>query len=250
MEGARPIVVSFGCHQARWHRKGLDSRLSVCRRPAMEPTLHDRSKDDDDAIVLVIDDDPDVREALRDLLESVNLLSKGFKCAPEFFRYKLPDKVCCLIVDIRLPGLSGLEFQTELAKVQIDIPIIFITGYGDISMSVKAMRAGAVDFLTKPLREQDLLDAVQAALDRNRQRREHDRRTHNLRTRFGGLSPREREVMTLVATGLMNKQTAAMIGLREVTVKVHRHNVMKKLGAKSFPDLVRMANILGLPHKV
>jgi FixJ family two-component response regulator len=215
----------------------------------MEPTLHDRSKDDDDAIVLVIDDDPDIREALRDLLESVSLLSKSFKCAPEFFRYKLPDKVCCLIVDVRLPGLSGLEFQTELAKVQIDIPIIFITGHGDISMSVQAMRAGAVEFLTKPVREQDLLDAVNAALDRDRQRRKHDRRTHNVRTRFGGLSPREKEVMTLIAAGWMNKQTAAMVGISEVTVKVHRHNLMKKLDAKSLPDLVRMAGILGLPTR-
>ena len=127
------------------------------------------------AIVLVIDDDADVREGLRALLESVGLRSNSFKCAPEFFRYELPDKVCCLIVDVRLPGLSGLEFQTELAEVQIDIPIIFITGYGDISMSVKAMRAGAVEFLTKPLREQELLDAVQVGLDRNRQRREHNR---------------------------------------------------------------------------
>jgi FixJ family two-component response regulator len=215
----------------------------------MEPTLHDRSNDDDDAIVLVIDDDPDVREALRDLLESVNLLSKSFKCAPEFFRYKLPDKVCCLIVDVRLPGLSGLEFQTELAEVQIDIPIIFITGYGDISMSVKAMRAGAVEFLTKPFREQDLLDAVRAALDRDRKRREQDDRIHNLRIRFDGLSSREREVMTLVIAGWMNKQAAAEIGISEVTVKVHRHNMMKKLNAKSVPDLVRMAGSLGLPHK-
>jgi FixJ family two-component response regulator len=215
----------------------------------MEPTLHDRSKDDDDAIVLVIDDDPDIREALRDLLESVSLLSKSFKCAPEFFRYKLPDKVCCLIVDVRLPGLSGLEFQTELAEIQIDIPIIFITGYGDISMSVQAMRAGAVEFLTKPVREQDLLDAVNAALARDRKRREHDKRTDNLRTRFGGLSPREKEVMTLIAAGWMNKQTAAMVGISEVTVKVHRHNLMKKLDAKSLPDLVRMAGILGLPTR-
>jgi FixJ family two-component response regulator len=215
----------------------------------MEPTLHDRSNDDDDAIVLVIDDDPDVREALRDLLESVNLLSKSFKCAPEFFRYELPDKVCCLIVDVRLPGLSGLEFQTELAEVQIDIPIIFITGYGDISMSVKAMRAGAVEFLTKPFREQDLLDAVRAALDRDRKRREQDDRIHNLRIRFDGLSSREREVMTLVIAGWMNKQAAAEIGISEVTVKVHRHNMMKKLNAKSVPDLVRMAGSLGLPHK-
>jgi FixJ family two-component response regulator len=216
----------------------------------MGPTLHDRSNDDDDAIVLVIDDDADVREGLRALLESVGLRSKSFKCAPDFFRYKLPDKACCLIVDVRLPGLSGLEFQAELAEVQIDIPIVFITGHGDIAMSVKAMRAGAVEFLTKPFREQDLLDAVKVALDRNSRRREHDRRTHTLHARFAGLSFRQREVMTLVVTGLMNKQAAAEIGIAEVTVKVHRHNIMKKLGAKSFPDLVRIADKLGLPHNV
>jgi FixJ family two-component response regulator len=211
--------------------------------------LHDRSNDDDEPIVLVIDDDPDVREGLKALLESVNLPSRAFRCVPEFFQYKLPDKVSCLIVDVRLPGLSGLEFQTELAKAQIDIPIIFITGYGDISMSVRAIRAGAVEFLTKPFRDQDILDAVRAALDRNRERREQDSRTHTLHARFAGLSFRQREVMTLVVTGLMNKQTAAEIGIAEVTVKVHRHNIMKKLHAKSLPELVRMAGVLGLPHK-
>jgi FixJ family two-component response regulator len=215
----------------------------------MEPTLHDRSNDDDDPIVLVIDDDPDVREALGDLLQSVNLQSKVFGATREFFRYKLPDRVSCLIVDVRLPGLSGLDFQIELAKAKIDIPIIFITGHGDISMSVQAIRAGAVEFLTKPFRDQDILDAVRTALDRDRKRREHDKRTDNLRIRFGALSPREREVMALVATGLMNKQTAAEIGISEVTVKVHRHNVMKKLAAKSFPELVRMADILRPPRK-
>jgi FixJ family two-component response regulator len=214
----------------------------------MEPALNNRSNDDD-PIVLVIDDDPDVREGLMALLQSVNLQSRVFAATREFFRWKLPDRVSCLIVDVRLPGLSGLEFQTELAKVQIDIPIIFITGYGDISMSVQAMRAGAVEFLTKPFRDQDILDAIRTALDRDRRRREHDKRSHTLRTRFGGLSPREREVMALVATGLMNKQTAAEIGISEVTVKVHRHNIMKKLNAKSLPDLVRMAGILGLPHR-
>jgi len=147
-------------------------------------------------------------------------------------------------LDVRLPGLSGLDFQTQLAKVQIDIPIIFITGHGDIPMSVKAMKAGAVDFLTKPFRGQDLLDAVRIALDRDRKRREHDKSTHDLRIRFGGLSPREREVMTLVAAGLINREVAAEIGICEVTVKVHRHNIMRKLGAKSLADLVRMADTL------
>ena len=211
--------------------------------------MHDRSDSDDDPIVFIIDDDPDVREALGALLEFVSLQSRFFAATREFFQYKLPDKVSCLIVDVRLPGLSGLDFQAELAKVQIDIPIIFITGHGDISMSVQAMRAGAVEFLSKPFRDQDILDAIRTALDRDRKRRDHDKRTHTLRIRFGGLSPREREVMALVATGLMNKQTAAEIGIAEVTVKVHRHNIMKKLAAKSLPDLVRMADVLGLPHK-
>jgi FixJ family two-component response regulator len=155
-----------------------------------------------------------------------------------------------LILDVRLPGLSGLDFQAELAKVNINIPIIFITGYGDIPMSVKAMKAGAVEFLTKPVREQDLLDAVRAALNQDRERRKSEERMHDLRARFEALSQREQEVMGLVAAGLMNKQVAAEIGIVEVTVKVHRHNIMKKLGAKSLADLVRMSDALGLQRRV
>jgi FixJ family two-component response regulator len=151
-------------------------------------------------------------------------------------------------LDVRLPGLSGLDFQAELAKVNVNIPIIFITGYGDIPMSVKAMKAGAIEFLTKPIREQDLLDAVQAALDRDRTRRKSEEKILDLRTRYDALSRREQEVMSLVTAGLMNKQVAAEIGIVEVTVKVHRHNIMKKLGAKTLADLVRMADALGLPH--
>jgi len=215
----------------------------------MEPVLHD-PLNDGDPMVLVIDDDPDVRDGLRALFDSVNLQSKAFGSAWEFFRSKLPEKVSCLVLDVRLPGLSGLDLQTELAKVQIDIPIIFITGHGDIPMSVKAMKTGAVDFLTKPFREQDLLDAVRIALDRDRKRLEHDKRTHDLHIRFGGLSPREREVMILIAAGLMNRQVATEIGVSEVTVKVHRHNIMKKLDAKSLADLVRMAGALGLPQRL
>ena len=214
----------------------------------MEPALHD-GPSDDDPIVLVVDDDSDVRDGLRALFQSVNLQSKVYGSAPEFFRSKLPNQVSCLILDVRLPGLSGLDFQTELAKVKINIPIIFITGHGDIPMSVKAMKAGAVEFLTKPFREQDLLDAVRAALDRDRRRREDERRTHELRIRFDLLSHREQEVMSLVAAGLMNKQVAAEIGISEVTVKVHRHNIMKKLGARSLADLVRMADALAIPHR-
>src|SRR5262245_58377897 len=213
---------------------------------SMEPALH--TQHDDEPIVLVIDDDPDVRDGLKALLHSVNLESKVYKSAPEFLRSKLPDQVSCLILDVRLPGLSGLDFQAELAKVNINIPIIFITGYGDIPMSVKAMKAGAVEFLTKPVREQDLLDAVRAALNQDRERRKSEERMQDLRTRFEALSQREQEVMGLVAAGLMNKQVAAEIGIVEVTVKVHRHNIMKKLGAKSLAELVRMADALGLPR--
>src|SRR5262245_40318792 len=203
--------------------------------------LHDQSSDNDDPVVLVIDDDPDVREGLRALFESVNLQTRSFGSAQEFLRSRIPDQVTCLILDVRLPGLSGLDFQ---ANGQIEIPIIFITGYGDIPMSVKAMKAGAVEFLAKPLREQDLLDAVRIAIDRDRARRHRKQSTHDLRSRFDTLSPREREVTTLVATGMMNKQVAGELGITEVTVKVHRHNIMKKLGAKKFTDLVRMADAL------
>jgi len=214
----------------------------------MQPALQGQS--DDNPIVLVIDDDPDVREGLRALLQSVNLESRAYTSAPEFFRSKLPDQVSCLILDVRLPGLGGLDFQAELAKVNVNIPIIFITGYGDIPMSVKAMKAGAVEFLTKPVREQDLLDAVRAALNQDRERRKSEERMHDLHARFEALSQREQEVMGLVAAGLMNKQVAAEIGIVEVTVKVHRHNIMKKLGAKSLADLVRMSDALGLQRRI
>src|SRR5215813_2863176 len=215
----------------------------------MEPAAS-QVQSDDNPIVVVIDDDPDVREGLKALFQSVNLESRAFKSAPEFFRSKLPDQVSCLILDVRLPGLSGLDFQAELAKVNVNIPIIFITGYGDIPMSVKAMKAGAVEFLTKPVREQGLLDSVRAALDRDRRRRKSEEQIQDLRSRFDALSEREREVMGLVAAGLMNKQAAGEIGISEVTVKVHRHNVMRKLGAKSLADLVRMADALGVSHKI
>jgi FixJ family two-component response regulator len=214
----------------------------------METVLYDRLDEDYDPIVLVIDDDPHIREGLRDAFESVNLQSRAFGSAEEFFQSKLPAGVSCLVLDVRLPGLNGLDLQTELAKVQIDIPIIFITGHGDIPMSVKAMKGGAVEFLTKPFREQDILDAVRIALDRDRKRREQDGRTHDLHIRFGRLSPREREVMTLIAAGLMNRQVATEMGVTEVTVKAHKAKIMKKLDAHSLADLVRMADTIGLPH--
>jgi len=212
----------------------------------MGAALHGRSNEDN-PVVLVIEDDRHVREGLRALMDSVNLQTQTFGSAQEFLRSKIPDQVRCLILDVRLPGLSGLDFQAE---AQINIPIIFLTGHGDIAMSVKAMKAGAVEFLTKPFREQDLLDAIQIALDRDRKRRESDKRVRDLRFRFATLSPRQQEVMTLVTTGLMNKQVAAEMGLAEVTVKVHRHILMQKLVAKSLSDLVRMADALGLIPKV
>jgi len=200
-------------------------------------------------IVFIVDDDQDVRNGLSALLQSVGLKCESFGSAPDFLRRKPPDGECCLILDVRLPGASGLDFQAELARSHVNIPIIFITGHGDIPMSVRAMKAGAVEFLTKPVREQDLLDAVNVALERDRTRRTQDEATQELRTRFQSLTPREQEVMALVTAGLMNKQAAAEIGVSEVTVKVHRHNVMQKLGAKSLADLVRIADALGIRRK-
>jgi FixJ family two-component response regulator len=198
--------------------------------------------------VYIVDDDADVREGLTALLQSVGLRVLALSSTAEFLTNKRSEGPSCLILDVRLPGLSGLDFQTELSKAENDIPIIFITGHGDIPMTVKAMRAGAVEFLTKPLREQDLLDAVRLALERDRTRRELQMETQSLRARYEALSDRERRVMSLVCPGLMNKQVAAEIGLSEVTVKIHRHNVMKKLGASSFADLVRMEDALRIFH--
>jgi FixJ family two-component response regulator len=195
-------------------------------------------------IVYVVDDDQDVRDGLKALFESVGLQSQTFRSTADFLQSKRPDEVSCLILDVRLPGLSGLDFQTELAEANIVTPIIFITGHADIPMSVKAMKAGAVEFLTKPVREQDLLDAVRVALDRDGGRRNENEKLRDLRARHESLSPRESEILTLVCSGLMNKQVAAQMGVSEVTVKVHRHNLMKKLGARSLAELVRMADRL------
>jgi FixJ family two-component response regulator len=195
-------------------------------------------------VVYVVDDDAYVREGLGALLQSVGLKVVTLGSTAEFLAHKRPDGPGCLILDVRLPGLSGLDFQAELAKGQNEIPIIFITAHGDIPMTVKAMKAGAVEFLTKPFREQDLLDAVRVALDRDRRLRQLQMQTQSLRSRYDALSAREQQVMSLVCAGLMNKQIAAQIGVSEITVKVHRHNVMKKLDARSFADLVRMAEAL------
>ena len=202
------------------------------------------------AAVFVVDDDASVREALDSLFRSVGLGAKTFGSAAEFLQNKLqnklPDTPSCLVLDVRLPGLSGLDFQAELAAAGHHIPIIFMTGHGDIPMTVKAMKAGAVEFLPKPFRDQDMLDAVQQALERDRDRRERNSGLAKLKSSFDTLTPREQEVMGLVTAGLMNKQVAGEIGVSEITAKVHRGNIMRKMGAKSLAELVRMADALGV----
>jgi RNA polymerase sigma factor (sigma-70 family) len=200
-------------------------------------------------IVYVVDDDADVRDGLKALFESVDLRCEVFDSAAQFLTRNAPEVDSCLVLDVRLPGLSGLEVQAQLAEAQISIPVVFITGHGDIPMTVKAMKAGAVEFLTKPVREQDLLDAVRAALQRDRIRRDREDEIRDLRTRFDTLSAREREVVARVVAGFMNKAVAAELGVSEVTIKVHRHNAMQKLGARSFADLVRIADSLGISRK-
>jgi FixJ family two-component response regulator len=197
-------------------------------------------------IVFVIDDDESMRGALTNLFRSVGLRVEVFGSAPELLQSKLPDVPSCLVLDIRLPGLSGLDFQTELAKANIHIPIIFMTGHGDIPMTVRAMKAGAIDFLTKPFRHQEMLDAVAMAIERDRKRRKDEKIVSSAQALFETLTPREREVLSLVAAGLMNKQVAAEIGIAEITVKIHRGHIMKKMGARSLADLVRMAEMLGI----
>jgi FixJ family two-component response regulator len=197
-------------------------------------------------IVFVVDDDPSMRQALANLFRSVGLRAEVFGSARELLESELPDVASCLVLDIRLPGPSGLDFQAELAKADIQIPIIFMTGHGDIPMTVKAMKAGAIDFLTKPFRDQDMLDAVATAIERDRTRRKDQKAVAELRAVFETLTTRERDVFALVASGLMNKQIAAEIGLAEITVKIHRGHLMRKMGARSLADLVRMAEMLGI----
>jgi FixJ family two-component response regulator len=197
-------------------------------------------------LVFVVEDDESMRRALDNLFHSVGLEVQMFGSASEMLQGKLPDVASCLVLDIRLPGLSGLDFQAELAKANIRIPIIFMTGHGDIPMTVRAMKGGAVDFLTKPFREQDMLDAVRVAIERDRKRREADKIVANLKSLFDTLTPREREILALVSSGLMNKQIAAELGLAEITVKIHRGHIMKKMGARSLADLLRKAETLGI----
>jgi FixJ family two-component response regulator len=196
------------------------------------------------ATIIVIDDDPNVREALGNLLRSVDLQTNLHGSVGEFLKVGRPDGPTCLVLDVRLPGRGGLDFQRELSKAGIQLPIIFITGHGDIPMSVQAMKGGAIEFLTKPFRDQDLLDAIQLGLERDRARREDEKAVAQLRARFDSLTQREREVMALVAAGRVNKQIAFEIGISEITVKVHRGNVMRKMEAKSLADLVLMTEKL------
>lgn len=218
----------------------------MTERPKSPPEPASGEEPARDSIVFIIDDDLSMRRALTNLFQSVGLEAEAFGSASELLKNKLPDVASCLVLDIRLPGLSGLDLQTELAKANIRIPIIFITGHGDIPMTVRAMKGGAVDFLTKPFRDQDLLDAVVGAIDKDRKRRESNKTIASLQALFETLSSREREVLAFVAAGLMNKQIAAELGLAEITVKIYRGHIMKKMQAKSLADLIRMTEALGI----
>jgi len=197
---------------------------------------------------VIVDDDPAVRESLDSLIRSVGLATRLFGAPAELLQGALPDVPGCIILDVRLPGISGLDFQDQLARQGIALPIVFMTGHGDIPMTVRAMKAGAVDFLSKPFRDQEMLDAVTAAIERDRQRRRVTAALDDQRSAYATLTAREREVMTHVVAGLMNKQVAGVLGLSEITVKIHRCNVMRKMGARTLADLVRTAEALGV-HK-
>jgi FixJ family two-component response regulator len=204
------------------------------------------NRTEEQGIVFVVDDDEDLRDGLSNLLRSVGLQVKAFASAIDFLKSNLPDAPSCLVLDVRLPGVSGLDFQSELIKKDIGMPIVFMSAHGDIPMTVRAMKAGAVEFLPKPFHDQSMLDAVHGALEKDRQRRKSIGDTSQLRSSFDSLTAREQEIFAYVASGLMNKQIAAETALSEITVKVHRASVMRKMGAKSLADLVRMADALGV----
>jgi FixJ family two-component response regulator len=208
--------------------------------------MNDQS--DAQSIVYIIDDDESLREGLKRLFRSVGLRSEGFASASDFLKNKNLDVPSCIVLDVRMPGLNGLEFQTKLGNANINIPVIFMTGHGDIPMTVRAMKAGAVEFLTKPFRDQDLLDAVQLSLERDRSRLESEKTATKLKASFKSLTAREQEIMGLVAAGFMNKQIAGKLGVSEITVKVHRGSVMRKMGARSLAEMVRMAEALGVRY--
>ena len=200
--------------------------------------------------VFIVDDDRGMRQSIQDLVESVGLRAESFATGGEFLKRKPTDDPSCLVLDVRLPQMSGLDFQRQLAEAGMQIPIIFVTAHGDVPMSVRALKSGAVEFLTKPFRDQDLLDAIQQALQRDRAERDRQAEIHDLRERYGGLTAREQQVMALVVSGMLNKQIASEIGASEATVKIHRGNVMHKMQATSVVDLVRMADKLKLsPRK-
>jgi FixJ family two-component response regulator len=201
---------------------------------------------DTDRTVFIVDDDPAIRESLVSLLRSVGLEARALASVPEFLNSPRPDGPTCLVLDVRLPGRSGLDLQRELSAANIQLPVIFITGHGDIPMSVRAMKGGAIEFLTKPFRDQDLLDAIDIGLTRDRERRESDRELRTLAERFETLTSREREVMSYVVTGRLNKEIAGDLGISEITVKVHRAQVIRKMNADSLPELARMADKLKL----
>jgi len=209
------------------------------------PMVATPSATNDGAIVYVIDDDASLCEALKSLFDSIGLAARTFRSAREFLATKLADTPGCIVIDIRLPDINGLEFQVQLARMDVRLPVVMMTGYGDIPMSVRAMKEGAVDFLSKPFRDQDMLDAVLAAIERDRQRRIADGDVTRLRERFNTLSARERQVMGLVTAGKINKQVASDLGISEITVKIHRGAAMRKMGARTIADLVRMADMLG-----
>ncbi len=200
----------------------------------------------DPGVVYVVEDDAPLREVLKNLFRSIGLQAEALGSAKEFLELKRPDVPSCLVLDVRLPGGSGLDFQAALVQAGLQIPIVFITGHGDIQMSVRAMKAGAVEFLTKPFRDQELIDAVQIALERSREQRKKQRAFDKIKTRFDTLTPREHEVIRLVTAGSANKEIAAQLDISEITVKVHRANAMRKIGTSSLAETVRMVDTLGM----